>query len=162
MRPCQTWVRTSDNLIAPGGQENGRSLLTAPAPSHKPFGYESRSLRLPFFSLILPFLWSARPSDFLSLSPVRAPPASFTRPFALSIAPSFLSSLLLLLGTVTSSFPQLTFLLIWLDERREEMDTLGLPFLAVEGRGLEAEVYPTVVAAMGPLVGNFGGSARML
>jgi hypothetical protein len=56
----------------------------------------------------------------------------------------------------------LTFLLIWLDERRGEMDTLDLPFLAVEGRGLEAEVYPTVVAAMGPLVGNFGGSGRML
>src|SRR5829696_10219201 len=85
-----TWVNK--------GKKKGRSV-DAPAPSHKPFGYESRSLRLPFFSLILPFLWSERPSLFLLLSPVRAPPASFIRPLALSIFPSFLSSLLLLLGT---------------------------------------------------------------
>src|SRR5215216_7840588 len=75
-------------------------LLVAPAPSHKPFGYESRSLRLPFFSLALPFLCSERPSLFLLLSPVRAPPASFIRPLALSIAASFLSSVLLLLDTL--------------------------------------------------------------
>src|SRR3712207_358045 len=59
----------------------------APAPSQKPFGYESRSLRLPFFSLALPFLWSERPSLFVLLSPVRAPPASFMRPLALSHRP---------------------------------------------------------------------------
>src|SRR5215216_7784165 len=63
-------------------------LLVAPAPSHKPFGYESRSLRLPFFSLALPFLCSELPSLFLLLSPVRAPPASFIRPLVLSIVPS--------------------------------------------------------------------------
>src|SRR5215212_5669065 len=51
--------------------------------------YESRSLRSPFFCLALPSL-------FLPLSPVRAPPASFIRPLALSIAPSSLSSLPLL------------------------------------------------------------------
>src|SRR5215211_3994892 len=72
----------------------------APALSQKPIAYESRSLRLPFFSLALPFLWSERPSLFLLLSPVRAPPASFIRPLALSIAASFSSSLLLLLGTL--------------------------------------------------------------
>src|SRR3712207_1932910 len=65
----------------------------APAPSQKPFGYESRSLRSPFFCLALPFLWSERPSLFLLLSSVRAPPASFIRPLALSIVPSSLSSL---------------------------------------------------------------------
>src|SRR5215212_6468792 len=51
--------------------------------------YESRSLRSPFFCLALPSL-------FLPLSPVRAPPASFIRPLALSFAPSSLSSLPLL------------------------------------------------------------------
>src|SRR5215216_2465284 len=77
-------------------------LLVAPAPSHKPFGYESRSFRSPFFSLALPFLWSERPSLFLLLSPLRAPPASFIRPLALSIAPSFLSRLLRFVPTVRS------------------------------------------------------------
>ena len=61
-------------------------------------------MRLPIFSLALPFLWSERPSLFMLLSPVRAPPASFMRPLVLSIAPSFLSTLLLLLGTRTVSF----------------------------------------------------------
>src|ERR671917_1503359 len=56
-------------------------------------GYESKFLRSPFFSLVLPFLCSERPSLFSFLSPVRAPPASFMRPLALSIAPSSLSSL---------------------------------------------------------------------
>jgi hypothetical protein len=33
------------------GMKKGRSARIAPAPSQKPFGYESMSLRLPFFSL---------------------------------------------------------------------------------------------------------------
>src|SRR3712207_1387445 len=41
---------------------------------------------------MVPLRWSARPSDFLTLSPLRAPAASLRRPFALSIAPSVLSS----------------------------------------------------------------------
>jgi hypothetical protein len=64
--------------------------------------YLRRSLRSPFFSLALPLLWSERPSRFLPLSPLKAPPASFTRPLALSITPSFLSSLLLLPGTLSA------------------------------------------------------------
>src|SRR5215216_2806156 len=78
----------------------GAPCIRTQGPTYKPFSYESRSLRSPFFSLALPFLWSERPSLFLPLSPVRAPPASFMRPLALSIFPSFLSSLLLLVGTV--------------------------------------------------------------
>ncbi len=94
--------------------EEGR-LRTAPeaAPSHgrrsrllglllAKWTYPSRSLRAPFFSLSLPFLWSERPSLFLALSPVRAPPASFMRPLALSIGALSLSSLLLFLGAFTS------------------------------------------------------------
>ena len=54
------------------------------------------SLILPFFSLAVPLVWSARPSAFLSLLPVREPAASFARPLAVSSAPSFLSWLLLL------------------------------------------------------------------
>src|SRR5919206_1564774 len=54
------------------------------------------SLTLPFFSLAVPFVWSVLPSAFFSLSPVTAPAASFTRPFALSRAPSPLSWLLFL------------------------------------------------------------------
>src|SRR4028119_223094 len=41
---------------------------------------------------MVPLRWSARPSAFLSLLPVRAPAASFMRPLALSIAPSLRSS----------------------------------------------------------------------
>src|SRR5918995_1318749 len=44
-------------------------------------------------------LVEAAPSHFMLLSPVRAPPASFIRPLALSDLPSFLSSLSLLVGT---------------------------------------------------------------
>src|SRR5215216_4074797 len=87
----------------------GAPCIRTQGPTYKPFSYESRSLRLPFFSLALPFLWSERPSLFLPLSPVRAPPASFMRPLALSIFPSFLSSLLLLPGT-TSLLSWPTFL----------------------------------------------------
>src|SRR5918995_1097633 len=56
-----------------------------------PVAYYSRSFRLPFFSLAFPRRWSARPLDLVSLSPVRAPAASFMRPLALSLAPSSLS-----------------------------------------------------------------------
>src|SRR5215203_1299238 len=41
---------------------------------------------------MVPLRWSERPSDFFSSSPLRAPAASFTRPLALSRAPSCLSS----------------------------------------------------------------------
>src|SRR5215207_1880352 len=93
MRLCWTWARTAGSLIAAGRQGEGPEPLRAPAPSHEPFGYESRSLRSPFFSLSLPLRWSERPSLLSFLSPVREPPASFIRPLALSIAPSSLSSL---------------------------------------------------------------------
>src|SRR5918997_5401450 len=53
--------------------------------------YFRRSFRLPFFSFIFPRRWSARPLAFVSLSPVRAPAASFIWPLALSMAPSSLS-----------------------------------------------------------------------
>src|SRR5918994_775160 len=96
MRLCWTWARTAGSLVAAGRQGEGPEPLRAPAPSHEPFGYDSRSLRSPFFFLVLPFLWSERPSLLSFLSPVRAPPASFIRPLALSIAPSSLSSLPLL------------------------------------------------------------------
>src|SRR5215203_6063551 len=95
----------------------------APAPSHESFGYESRSLRLAFFSLALAFLWSERPSRFLLLSPVRAPPASFMRPLALSIFASFLSSLLLLVGTGVRSSPRRHSLLVVLDALKPGSDT---------------------------------------
>src|SRR5215212_1340134 len=72
----------------------GAPCIRTQGPTYKPFSYESRSLRSPFFCLALPFLWSERPSLFLPLSPVRAPPASFIRPLALSIFPSSFSSLL--------------------------------------------------------------------
>src|SRR5829696_6291198 len=81
--------------------EGGRSGVPRPL-SRSSSPYESRSLRSPFFSLALPFLWSERPSLFLLLSPLRAPPASFMRPLALSIAPSFLSRLLRFVPTVRS------------------------------------------------------------
>jgi len=81
--------------------KNGRGL-----PPH--LGCLTEALRLgeevfevALFSLALPFLWSERLSLIVPISSVRAPPASFVRPWALSIAPSFLSSLL---GTFTSSF----------------------------------------------------------
>src|ERR671910_845321 len=93
MRLCWAWARTASTLIAAGRQAEGPEPLRAPASSHEPFGYESRSLRLPFFSLSLPLLWSERPSLLSFLSPVSAPPASFIRPLALSIFPSSLSSL---------------------------------------------------------------------
>src|SRR5215210_3224562 len=56
--------------------------------------YCARSLAAPFLSLAVPLRWSERPSAFLSLSPLREPAASFTRPLALSAAPSALSRLL--------------------------------------------------------------------
>src|SRR5919202_4567688 len=85
-------------------------LKLGPRPFSLPFRHDSRSLRLPFFSLALALLWFERPSLFLLLSPLKAPPASLMRPLALSIAASFLSSLLLVPGTVCPlSFPQLTF-----------------------------------------------------
>src|SRR5215217_8010470 len=62
--------------------------------------YCARSLAAPFLSLAVPLRWSERPSTFFSLSPLREPPASFTRPLALSTAPSALS-LLLFLGILT-------------------------------------------------------------
>src|SRR3954451_14587987 len=56
--------------------------LADPAP-------QRNSLRSsPFFSFSVPFAWSARPSDASERSPVSAPPASLTRPFALSPTPS--------------------------------------------------------------------------
>ncbi len=99
--------RLSSGHIGEQGQTKGAGAACPGPFKEKSSGYESRSLRLPFFSLALPFLWSERPSLFVLLSPVREPPASFIRPLALSIAPSFLSSLLLLLGTATSSFGSL-------------------------------------------------------
>src|SRR5215212_7704318 len=56
--------------------------------------YCAKSLAAPFLSLAVPLRWSERPSAFLPLSPVSAPPASFARPFALSTTPSPLSLLL--------------------------------------------------------------------
>src|SRR5918997_6113547 len=53
--------------------------------------YCGRSLAAPFLSLAVPLRWSGRPSAFLSLSPLREPPASFMRPLALSTAPSAMS-----------------------------------------------------------------------
>jgi hypothetical protein len=47
--------------------------------------YLRRSFRSPLLSFARPVRCSKRPSDFLSLSPVRAPAASFIRPLALSI-----------------------------------------------------------------------------
>src|ERR671912_540985 len=58
--------------------------------------YCTRSLAAPFLSLALHLRWSERPCAFFSLSPLRDPPASFTRPLALSRAPSALSLLLFL------------------------------------------------------------------
>jgi hypothetical protein len=55
-------------------------------------GYLRRSFRWPFFFFMVPRRWSERPSAFFARSPLRAPAASFTRPLALSIAPSCLSS----------------------------------------------------------------------
>src|SRR5215213_9318049 len=67
-----------------------------------PYGYFRRSFRLPFFSFMFPRRWSARPSDLVSLSSVRAPAASFIRPLALSMEASSLS-FLPLLPTCSSS-----------------------------------------------------------
>src|SRR5918998_2951601 len=67
-------------------------LLVPPVPVRRQARrYFRRSLRSPFFCLVLPFLWSELPSLFSFLSPVRAPPPSFIRPLALPIAPSSLS-----------------------------------------------------------------------
>src|SRR5829696_8308868 len=62
-------------------------------------GYLSRSLALPNLSLAVPFVWSARPSDFFASSSVTAPVASLALPLALASAPSPLSWLLLFLPT---------------------------------------------------------------
>src|SRR5215217_3815162 len=78
--------------------------------------YLKRSLSLPFFSLKVPLRWSARPSAFRSLLPVKAPVASLMRPFALSIAPSDLSSSLVL------------------DLRRSPLINLPFPSYARSGR----------------------------
>jgi hypothetical protein len=59
----------------------------------------------------------------LALSPVRAPPASFMRPLALSIFPSFLSSLLLLVGTGVRSSLRRHSRLIVLDTLKPGGDT---------------------------------------
>ena len=57
---------------------------------------------MPFFSLALPFLWSERPSLLLALVAVYGTTGFFHPALPLSIAASFLSSLLLLLGTLTT------------------------------------------------------------
>src|SRR5215218_10786993 len=81
-----------------------RSCLPKPSLAAYPMAlrtvYCARSLAAPFLSLAVPLRWSERPSAFFSLSPLREPPASFTRPLALSTAPSALS-LLLFLGILT-------------------------------------------------------------
>jgi hypothetical protein len=48
---CRTSENAPSRTFVNKGKEKGRSARIAPAPSQKPFGYESRSLMLPFFSL---------------------------------------------------------------------------------------------------------------
>ena len=80
-----------------GGEVSGApSAKDTPARQSWEKGYFLRSFAAPLFFLASPFLWSVRPSDFLLLSPLTAPAASFARPLALSIAPSALSRELLL------------------------------------------------------------------
>jgi hypothetical protein len=64
--------------------------------------YFARSLAAADFCLALHYFWAARTSNFLLLSPVKAPPASFTLFLAMPIAPSALSCLLLLPDTSAS------------------------------------------------------------
>src|SRR5215216_4342169 len=114
--------------------------------------YCARSLAAPFLSLALPSRWSERPSVFFSLSPLREPPASLTRPLALSTAPSALSLVLFLgilaLPTLLSSY-DLYPIDIWLTRTSEnavKRKFAEVAFRALWCIGLRAQVLTTAVA----------------